>query len=113
MPTLINVFTDLLTLLAKPVRAKGTKRTLFTPFWILDSGAFLYFSEDKLNFVTFKVLAMPLPIYTANRSTLITGKGTIILKHLSSQNKEVIITVKLVFFCKDLTCQLLSLGTFL
>jgi len=84
-----------------------------TPFWILDSGTSLHFSGDKSDFVTFKVLAMPLPIYTANGSILITGKGTVILKHLSSQNKEVTTTVKLVFFCEDLTCQLLSLGAFL
>ena len=84
-----------------------------TPFWILDSGVSLHFLGDKSDFVTFKVLAMPLPIYTANRSTLITSKSIVILKHLSSQNKEVTTTVKSVFFCEDLTCQLLSLGTFL
>ena len=60
--------------------------------------------------MTFEVLAMLLPIYTANGSTLITGKGT---KHLSSQNKEITTTVNMVFFCEDLTCQLLSLGAFL
>ena len=93
---------------------KGKRRQGNTTlFWILDLDMSLHFLGDKSDFVTFKVLAMPLPIYTANGSTLITGKGTVILKHLSSQNKEVTTIVNMVFFCKNLTCRLLSLGAFL
>jgi len=74
-----------------------------TPFWILDSGASLHFTGEKRDFVTFQELPIPFPIHTANGSTHITGKGSVVLKHLNSKNQEVTTNVPSVFFCEDLT----------
>jgi len=63
--------------------------------------------------MTFETLYIPIPIYIANGSTFTTGKGSIILKHLSIDTKEVATMLESVFFCEDLMCQLLSLGAFL
>jgi len=84
-----------------------------TLFWILNSGALLHFIGEKRNFVTFQELPIPFPIHIANGSTHITGKGSVVLKHLNSKNQEMTTNVPSVFFCEDLTCQLLSLEAFL
>jgi len=84
-----------------------------TPFWILNSGASLHFTEEKRDFITFQELPIPFPIHTANSSTHITGKGSVVLKYLNSKNQEVTTNIPSVFFCEDLTCRLLSLGAFL
>ena len=45
--------------------------------WMLDSGASWHFTYDTNDFVELEAIT-PLPIYTANRQTEITGKGTVI-----------------------------------
>lgn len=97
----------------KDCKDKGCKGVNITPFQILDSGASLYFSGNRSDFTTFETLHMPIPIHIANRTTFITGKDSVVLKHLSIDTKEVITNLEPVFFCKDLTYQLLSLGAFL
>jgi len=97
----------------KDCKGKSHQEENITLFWILDSRASLHFTGNWENFTTFETLYMPIPIYTANRSTFITGKGSVVLKHLSINTKEVATTLESVFFCKDLMCWLLSLGAFL
>jgi len=63
--------------------------------------------------MTFETLYIPIPIHIANGSTFITGKGSIILKYLSIDTKEIATMLESVFFCEDLMCWLLSLGAFL
>jgi len=75
-----------------------------TLFWILDLGASLHFTREKRNFVTFQELPIPFPIHIANGSTHITGKGSVVLKHLNSKNQEMTTNIPSVFFCKDLIC---------
>ena len=45
--------------------------------WMLDSGASWHFTYDANNFVELEAIP-PIPIYTANGRTNITGKGTVI-----------------------------------
>jgi len=73
----------------------------------------LYFTGGRNDFATFERLSKPLPIHTANGSTLIAGKGSVVLRHLNACNDTVITRINNVFYCEDLTCQLLSLGAFL
>jgi len=73
----------------------------------------LYFTGGRNDFATFERLPKPLPIHTANGSTLIAGKGSVVLRHLNACNDTVITRINNVFYCEDLTCQLLSLGAFL
>jgi len=54
--------------------------------------------------MTFETLYIPIPIYIANGSTFITGKGSIILKYLSIDTKEIATMLESVFFCEDLMC---------
>jgi len=61
----------------------------------------------------FEKLLVPFPIYTANGSTHITGKGVVVLRHLNTKNSIITTILLSVFFCKDLTCHLLFLGAFL
>jgi len=72
-----------------------------------------HFTEKKRDFITFEKLLVPFPIHTANSSTYITGKGTVVLRHLNTKNTIITTTLPFVFFCEDLTCHLLSLGAFL
>jgi len=94
---------------------KGTRQLLVevTSFWILDFRALFYFTGEKRDFITFEKLLVPFPIYIANSSTHITEKGVVVLRHLNKKNSIIIITLLSLFFCKDLTCCLLSLGAFL
>jgi len=73
----------------------------------------LHFTGGRNDFAMFERLPEPLPIHTANGSILITGKGSVVLRHLNACNDTVTTRINNVFYCKDLTCQLLSLGAFL
>ena len=88
----------------KDYKGKSCQEGNITPFWILDSRASLYFTGDCRDFTTFEILHMPIPIHTANGSIFITGKGSIVLKYLSIDTKEVTTILELVFSYEDLTC---------
>jgi len=97
----------------KACKEKAHQIEVITPFWILNSGASLYFMGGKNDFAMFERLPKPLPIHTANGSTLITGKGSVVLRHLNACNDAVTTRINNVFYCEDLTYRLLSLGAFL
>ena len=97
----------------KACKGKTHQIEVITPFWILDSGALLHFTGGRNDFAMFERLPEPLPIHTANGSTLITDKGSVVLRYLNACNNTVTTRINNVFYCKDLTYQLLSLGTFL
>ena len=80
-----------------------------TQEWMLDSGASFHFSGDVNNFVDHTQMKEEIPLRTANSSTIIKGKGTIILT-LSTGEK---VRIYPVFYVPGLTCKLLSLGMFL
>ena len=86
------------------------KPVTITSFWILDSGALLYFIGKISDFESFETLYILLPIQTANGSTYLIEKGTITLRHLNIQKNMVETIINDVFLCNDL---ILSLGAFL
>ena len=75
--------------------------------WMLDSGASWHFTYDTNDFVELEAIT-PLPIYTANRQTEITGKGTVIFTVDGST-----IRVYLIYYIPDIKTHCLSLGQFL
>ena len=97
----------------KACKEKTHQIEVITSFWILDSGALLHFTGERNDFAMFERLPEPLPIHTANGFTLITGKGSVVLRHLNACNDTVTTRINNVFYCKDLTCQLLSFRAFL
>ena len=88
----------------KACKGKAYQTEVITPFWILDSGALLHFTGGRNDFITFERLPEPLPIHTANGFILITGKESVVLRHLNTCNDAVITRINNVFYCKDLTC---------
>jgi len=82
-------------------------------YWILDSGAFMHFTGEKSNFITFEEFPIKLPIQTANGMTYITGKSSIVFSHKGRQDESLNMTIDTVFYCANLMCCLLSLGAFL
>ena len=77
--------------------------------WMLDSGASLHFSGDINDFVDYTQMEQKIPLKTANSSTLIEGKGMIILT-LSTREK---VWIYPIFYTPSLTCKLLLLWMFL
>ena len=75
--------------------------------WMLDSGASWHFTYDTNNFVELEAIT-PVPIYTANGQTEITGKGTVIFTVDGCT-----ISVYPVYYIPDIKTPLLSLGQFL
>ena len=75
--------------------------------WMLDSGASWHFTYDTNDFVELEAIT-PLPIYTANGQTEITGKGTVIFTVDGST-----IRVYPIYYIPDVKTCLLSLGQFL
>src|ERR1700753_1011293 len=75
--------------------------------WILNSGASMHFTNDLNNFIEYEAIT-PVKLTTANSSSMITGKGTILLI-LDSK----IVRIHPVYYVPDLSCRLLSLGQFL
>ena len=75
--------------------------------WMLDSGASWHFTYDTNDFVELEAIT-PLPIYTANRQTEITGKGTV-----TFTVDGCTIRVYPVYYILDIKTRLLSLGQFL
>ena len=75
--------------------------------WMLDSGASWHFTYNTNNFVELEAIT-PLPIYTANGQTEITGKGTVIFTVDGC-------TIRLypIYYIPDIKTRLLSLGQFL
>jgi len=76
--------------------------------WLADSGASMHFTFDINDFVEYQELAQKIPVSTANSSSHIIGKGTVVLL----QNGESI-RIFPVYYTPDLTVQLLSLGVFM
>ena len=72
--------------------------------WMLDSGALWHFTYDANDFVELEAIP-PVPIYTANGRTDITGKGTVIFTV-----DERTIRVYPVYHVPDINTRLLSLG---
>jgi hypothetical protein len=83
----------------KPVRQKE---------WIIDSGASFHFTNSLDDFVDYEELKDKQIVRTANSSASIEGKGTIILV-LS----KLVARIYPVYYVPTLTCNLLSMGTFL
>ena len=75
--------------------------------WMLDSGALWHFTYNTNDFVELEAIT-PLPIYTANGQTEITGKGTVIFTVDGCT-----IRVYPVYYIPDIKTHLLSLGQFL
>ena len=75
--------------------------------WMLDSGASWHFTYNTNNFVELEAIT-PLPIYTANGQTEITGKGTVIFTVDGCT-----IRVYPVYYILDIKTRLLSLGQFI
>ena len=75
--------------------------------WMLDSGASWHFTYDTSDFVELEAIP-PVPIYTANWRTDITGKGTVIF---TVDGRT--IRVYPVYHVLDINTRLLSLGQFL
>ena len=75
--------------------------------WMLDSGTSWHFTYDTNDFVELEAIT-PLPIYTANGQTEITGKGTVIFTVDRST-----IRVYPIYYIPDIKTCLLSLGQFL
>src|ERR1700743_281749 len=74
---------------------------------MLDSGASWYFTYNTNDFVELEAIT-PLPIYTANGQTEITGKGTVIFTV-----DRCTIRVYPIYYILDIKTRLLSLGQFL
>ena len=77
--------------------------------WLADSGASMHFTFDKNDFIEYQELVQKIPVSTANSSSQIVGKGTVVLL---LQNGESI-RIFPVYHTPDLTVRLLSLGVFM
>ena len=77
--------------------------------WLADSGASMHFTFDINDFVEYQELTQKIPVSTANSSSQIVGKGTVVLL---LQNGESI-RIFPVYYTPDLTVRLLSLGVFM
>ena len=75
--------------------------------WMLDSGTSWHFTYDTNDLIELEAIT-PLPIYTANRQTEITGKGTVIFTVDGCT-----IRVYPIYYIPDIKTCLLSLGLFL
>ena len=75
--------------------------------WMLNSGASWHFTYDTNDFIELEAIT-PLPIYTANGQTEITGKGTVIF-----MVDRCTIRVYPIYYIPDIKTRLLSLGQFL
>ena len=81
----------------------------FEATWMLDSGASCHFTNNINDFVEFEENIHPERVVrTANGSTLIAGKGTVIFTIMNNER----IRLYLVFYIPDLNDHLLSLGQF-
>ena len=80
-----------------------------TKEWILDSGASLYFTNDIDNFVDYEVLEGKKMVQTANSVAQMVGRGTIMLALATGE----VVHIHPVYHIPNLTCRLLSMGTFL
>src|SRR5258708_7336030 len=77
--------------------------------WLIDSGASLHFTNSLDDYVHYEQMTSQILVKTANSSALLRGKGTVILM-LSNGER---IRINPVYYIPDLTCQLLSMETFL
>src|SRR6267154_771125 len=79
-----------------------------TEQWMLDSGASIHFTFDMNDFVEYEALSSPMIAHTATTKTNIIGSGTVILVL-----NERAIRISPVYYVPEMTCRLLSMGTFL
>ena len=77
--------------------------------WMIDSGASLHFTGDINDFVEYTPFEQVVPVDTANSTTSIEGKGTVILLLASGEY----VRIYPVHYVPDMKVKLLSLGTFL
>ncbi|KAI0739813.1 hypothetical protein C8Q80DRAFT_1274839 [Daedaleopsis nitida] len=72
----------------------------------------MHFTYSLDNFMEYMQLEKPIPVSTANSSTVVMGFGTIILNCPDTTGQSMV-RVTPVFYIPDLTSQLLFLGEFL
>jgi hypothetical protein len=76
--------------------------------WILDSGASAHFTGCIDDFVEYELIP-PIEISTANATTNVIGRGTVIIQLVDGDK----IQISPVYYVPDMTCRLISLGCFL
>jgi len=77
--------------------------------WLADSGASMHFTFDINDFIEYKELAEKIPVSTANSSSQIIGRGTVVLLLESGES----VRIFPVYYTPDLKVRLLSLGAFI
>lgn len=94
------------------VTSQSAQSSTEYPVWLLDSGASMHFTYSLDDFMEYTQLEEPIPVSTANSSTMVMGFGTIILNCPDATGQSTV-RITPVFYIPDLTSRLLSLGEFL
>ena len=78
---------------------------------MIDFGVSLYFTYEIDDFIEYQPMVTPIPIWTANNITYVTGLSTIIIPVLTDKGHSYTVCLYLVYHILDITSQLLSMGT--
>ena len=83
------------------------------PVWMIDSGTSLHFTYDIRDFAEYQPLVIPIPIWTTNNITYVTGLSTIMILVLTDKGCPYTICLYPVYHILDTTSWLLPMGIFL